>query len=81
MVKVSTRAKVRRYFDDENDCFCYVYFFLFFLNSLLLSLSNTPQVDATDALAVALCHTHTNQYNFKISPNGVILKNGNEFNF
>ncbi|HEC85546.1 MAG: crossover junction endodeoxyribonuclease RuvC [Candidatus Parabeggiatoa sp. nov. 2] len=30
---------------------------------VLLSLSNTPQVDAADALAVALCHAHTNQYN------------------
>ncbi|OAD23964.1 crossover junction endodeoxyribonuclease RuvC [Candidatus Thiomargarita nelsonii] len=25
---------------------------------VLLSLSNTPQEDAADALAVALCHTH-----------------------
>jgi len=28
---------------------------------LLLSLSDTPQVDAADALAIALCHAHTAQ--------------------
>lgn len=35
--------------------------------SYLLELSGTPQADAADALAVAVCHCHTNQSLIKLS--------------
>lgn len=35
--------------------------------SYLLELSGTPQADAADALAVALCHCHTNQSLIKLA--------------
>jgi crossover junction endodeoxyribonuclease RuvC len=35
----------------------------------LLGLSSLPQIDAADALAIALCHTHTNASLVRISTN------------